>query len=78
MRFQRNEKSASSTGSAQIASSGDAVADAATRKRFIEAYDAKHQVAMDGADKAKSGRKTNAQRQEMAMLEVGAKDGPTD
>lgn len=39
-------------GSAEIVSSGDTVADAATRKRFIEAYDAKHQVAMDGADKA--------------------------
>ena len=39
-------------GSAKIVSSGDPVADAATRKRFIAAYDAKHGVAMDGADKA--------------------------
>ena len=39
-------------GSAEIASSGDPVADAATRKRFIEAYDAKHDLKVDGADKA--------------------------
>jgi hypothetical protein len=39
-------------GGADIVSSGDAVADAATRQRFIAAYDAKHQVAMDGDSKA--------------------------
>jgi hypothetical protein len=39
-------------GSADIVSSGDPVADVATRKRFIEAYDAKHDVKMDAADKA--------------------------
>ena len=33
-------------------SSGDAVADASARNRVIEAYDAKHQVVMEGADKA--------------------------
>src|SRR5262249_36806302 len=31
-----------------IVSSGDAVADDATRKEFLAAYDAKHQVAMEG------------------------------
>jgi len=36
---------------AEIISSGDAVADAATRERFLAAYDAKHQVAAEG-DKA--------------------------
>lgn len=35
-----------------IISSGDAVADAATRQRFVAAYDAKHQVTMDGDNKA--------------------------
>jgi hypothetical protein len=35
-----------------IVSSGDAVADASARNRVIEAYDAKHQVAMEGTDKA--------------------------
>ena len=35
-----------------IVSSGDAVADAATREKFIAAYDAKHQIAMDGDNKA--------------------------
>ena len=33
-------------------SSGDEVADASGRKRVVEAYDAKHQVVMEGADKA--------------------------
>ena len=35
-----------------IVNSGDAVADAATRKQVVEAYDAKHQVTMQGNDKA--------------------------
>jgi hypothetical protein len=35
-----------------IASSGDEVADAATRQRFVSAYDAKHQVTIDGDSKA--------------------------
>jgi hypothetical protein len=35
-----------------IVSSGDPVADASGRKRVVEAYDAKHQVVMEGADKA--------------------------
>jgi hypothetical protein len=39
-------------GGADIVSSGDSVADTATRQRFIAAYDAKHQVAMDGDSKA--------------------------
>jgi hypothetical protein len=39
-------------GSAEIVSSGDEVADASARKRVIEAYDTKHQVVMEGADKA--------------------------
>ena len=38
-------------GGADIASSGDPVADKATRETFITAFDAKHQVMMDGADK---------------------------
>jgi hypothetical protein len=37
---------------ADIVSSGDAVADASARNRVIEAYDAKHQLVMEGADKA--------------------------
>ncbi len=37
---------------AEIASSGDPVADGATRKRFAEAYEAKHQVVLDGDNKA--------------------------
>ena len=37
---------------ADIVSSGDDVADSADRDRVIEAYDAKHQVVMEGADKA--------------------------
>lgn len=35
-----------------IVSSGDSVADAATRRQFIEAYDAKHQIAMEGDNNA--------------------------
>jgi Protein of unknown function (DUF2950) len=38
--------------SAEIVSSGDPVADASARKRVLEAYDAKRQVVMEGADKA--------------------------
>jgi len=37
---------------ADIISSGDAVADTSARNRAIEAYDAKHQVVTEGADKA--------------------------
>src|SRR4029453_12008859 len=37
---------------ADIVSSGDAVADASARNRVIEAYDAKHQVVIEGTDKA--------------------------
>jgi len=39
-------------GGADIVSSGDPVADAATRQRFLESFDAKHEIAMDGDDKA--------------------------
>jgi hypothetical protein len=39
-------------GSREIVSSGDAVADADARKRVLEAYDSRHQVVMEGADKA--------------------------
>jgi len=39
-------------GSAEIVSSGDDVADAAGRKRVLDAYDIKHQVVAEGADKA--------------------------
>jgi hypothetical protein len=35
-----------------IVSSGDEVADAATRQKFVAAYDAKHLISMDGGDKA--------------------------
>jgi hypothetical protein len=35
-----------------IVSSGDSVADATTRKEFIAAYDAKHQITMEGDNKA--------------------------
>ena len=35
-----------------IVSSGDEVADAATRAKFLAAYDAKHQITMDGDSKA--------------------------
>jgi hypothetical protein len=37
---------------AEIASSGDEVADAATRQRFVSAYDMKHQTTMEGDNKA--------------------------
>jgi hypothetical protein len=37
---------------ADIVSSGDPVADTSARNRVVEAYDAKHQVVMEGADKA--------------------------
>jgi Protein of unknown function (DUF2950) len=37
---------------ADIVSSGDPVADDATRQRFLDSYDAKHQVTMEGDDKA--------------------------
>ena len=37
---------------ADIVSSGDDVADAAERQRFLAAYDAKHQISMDGDSKA--------------------------
>ncbi len=39
-------------GSAEILSSGDAVADAAARKQVIAAFDTKHHVMTEGADKA--------------------------
>jgi hypothetical protein len=35
-----------------IVSSGDAVADAATRQKFVAAYETKHQIAMEGDNKA--------------------------
>ncbi len=35
-----------------IVSSGDDVADAAARQKFVAAYDAKHQIAMEGDNKA--------------------------
>ncbi len=35
-----------------IVSSGDEVADAATRQKFVVAYDAKHQITMEGDNKA--------------------------
>jgi Protein of unknown function (DUF2950) len=35
-----------------IVSSGDEVADATTRQKFVAAYDVKHQIVMDGGDKA--------------------------
>jgi hypothetical protein len=35
-----------------IVSSGDEVADAATRQKFVAGYDAKHQIAMEGDSKA--------------------------
>lgn len=37
---------------ADIASSGDPVADAATREKFVAAYNAKHQITMEGDNKA--------------------------
>jgi hypothetical protein len=39
-------------GSAEIISSGDAVADASARKRVLDAYDGRHEVVMEGEDKA--------------------------
>jgi hypothetical protein len=39
-------------GGAEIVSSGDDVEDAAARRRFLEAYDAKHRIALDGSSKA--------------------------
>src|SRR5215470_1769242 len=39
-------------GSDEVVSSGDEVADANARKRVVEAYDAKHNVVMEGSDKA--------------------------
>ena len=39
-------------GASDIVSSGDAVADATTRKEFIAAYDAKHQITTEGDKKA--------------------------
>ena len=41
-----------------IVSSGDEVADAATRQKFVAAYDAKHQIAMEGDNKATDGNWT--------------------
>src|SRR5262249_30977413 len=38
--------------SREIVSSGDPVADASARQRVVEAYDAKHQVVMEGDNKA--------------------------
>jgi Protein of unknown function (DUF2950) len=35
-----------------IVSSGDEVADSATRQKFVSAYDAKHQIEMEGDNKA--------------------------
>ena len=35
-----------------IVSSGDEVADTATREKFVAAYDARHRIAMEGDDKA--------------------------
>ena len=37
---------------ADIVSSGDPVADAATREKFVAAYNAKHQITMEGDNKA--------------------------
>ena len=37
---------------ADIVSSGDPVADATTREKFVAAYDAKHQITMEGDNKA--------------------------
>jgi hypothetical protein len=45
-----------------IVSSGDEVADAATRQKFVAAYDAKHRIAMEGDNKA--------------MLVIGQEDFP--
>jgi hypothetical protein len=40
------------TEAAELATSGDPVADAATRKQFLQSYEAKNRIAMDGDDKA--------------------------
>ena len=45
-----------------IVSSGDQVADAETRQKFVAAYDVKHQIAMEGENKA--------------ILVIGAADFP--
>src|SRR5258705_13219123 len=45
-----------------IVSSGDEVADAETRQKFVAAYDAKHAIAMEGDNKA--------------MVIIGAEDFP--
>ena len=39
-------------GSGDIVLSGDAVADAAARKHVLEAYQSKHQIVLEGNDKA--------------------------
>jgi hypothetical protein len=39
-------------GSGEIVLSGDPVADAAARKRVLDAYDAKHRIVLEGEDKA--------------------------
>src|SRR3974390_1272482 len=39
-------------GSSDIVSSGDQVADTASYQRFVSAYDAKHQLSMEGDNKA--------------------------
>jgi hypothetical protein len=39
-------------GGADIVQSGDTTADAATRQRFLAAFDERHQIAMDGDTKA--------------------------
>ena len=46
-----------------IASSGDEVADATTRQKFVAAYDAKHQITMEGDNKA--------------VMVIGPEDYPT-
>src|SRR6187401_2065760 len=39
-------------GGRQIVSSGDEVADAETRQKFVAAYQAKHEIALEGDSKA--------------------------
>ena len=53
-RSRRSERHSDRVGpdGAEIVSSGDPVADASARQRVLEAYDAKHQVVTEGADKA--------------------------
>jgi hypothetical protein len=41
-----------SPGSDEIVQSGDPVDDAATRRRFLDAFTAKHQIVPDGEDQA--------------------------